>query len=92
MFEIFLGFAFQPSESMQNILTNRSFQELVAIGLYAKKNSAVFGIDSSFLCRLQLSLSTVRARFSFRALLRHVIITLPPLQVKSLASSEANKY
>ena len=87
--EIFLGFAFQPSESMQNILNNRSIQELMAIGLYAKK-SAVFGIDSSFLCRLQLSLSTVRARLSFRALLRHVIISLPPLQVMSLASSEAN--
>ena len=76
---------------MQNILTNRSFQELMAIGLYAKKkNSAVFGNDSSFLCRLQLSLSTVRARFSFRALLRHVTITLSPLQVMSLASSDVN--
>ena len=35
--EIFLAFAFQPSESMLNISTIRSFQEVTAIGLYAKK-------------------------------------------------------
>ena len=52
MFEIFLGFAFQPSESMQNILTNRSFHELMAIGLYAKKKIVVlirvFSVGCSF--------------------------------------------
>ena len=86
--EIFLGFAFQPSESMWNISTIRSFQEFMAIGLYPKKNCAMFSINSSFLCRLQLSIGTVGARLSFRALLRHVTMTLSPFQVMSLASSE----
>ena len=40
--EIFIGFAFQPSESMQNILNNRSIQELMAIVLYAKKKCSVW--------------------------------------------------
>ena len=35
--EIFLGFAFQASESMLHILTIRSFQEFMAIDLHAKK-------------------------------------------------------
>ena len=54
----------------------------------SKKNCAMFSINSSFLCRLQLSIGTVGAQLSFRALLRHVTITLSPFQVMSLASSE----
>ena len=89
MFEIFLGFSTfrKYAEHFDQSIVSR------VNGYWSiceKKNSAVFGIDSSFLCRLQLSLSTVRARFSFRALLRHVIITLSPLQVMSLSSSEVN--
>ena len=34
--------------------------------------------------------NAVEARLSFRALLRHVTITLSPLQVMSLASLEVN--
>ena len=85
-----LGIGHVRNISWFRISTFRKYAEHFGYWSICEKNSAVFGIDSSFLCRLQLSLSTVRARFSFRALLRHVTITLSPLQVKSLASSEAN--
>ena len=39
-----------------------------------KKNCAVFSVDSSFFCRIQLSIGSVGTRLSFRALLRHVTI------------------
>ena len=56
----------------------------------SKDNCTVFSIDSSFLYRLQLSMGTVGAQLSFRALLHHVTITLSPLQVMSLVNSEAS--
>ena len=56
----------------------------------SKEKGAAFSIDSNFLCRLQLFIGTTEARISFRPLLRHVTITLSPLQVMSLASSGAN--
>ena len=80
--EIFLGFAFQASESMLHILTIQSFQEFMAIDLHAKKKILrclvlirVFYVEY---------IGTVGARSSFRALLSHVTINFSPLQVTSL--------